>query len=37
MLQQLLVDEHQVNVHVSTISRALAKLGLSRKKVLSRR
>jgi transposase len=31
-LQQLLSDGHQVNVHVSTISRALAKLGLPRKK-----
>jgi transposase len=33
-LQQLLNDEHQVNVHLSTISRALAKLGLPRKKNL---
>src|ERR1044071_5553445 len=31
-LQQLLADEHQVNVHLSTTSRALAKLGLPRKK-----
>lgn len=31
-LQQLLSDEHQVNVHISTISRALARLGLPRKK-----
>ena len=31
-LQQSLSDEQQVNVHLSTISRALAKLGLPRKK-----
>jgi transposase len=31
-LQQLLSDEHLLNVHVSTISRALARLGLPRKK-----
>jgi transposase len=31
-LQQLLSDEHRLNVHLSTISRALARLGLPRKK-----
>lgn len=31
-LQQSLSDEQQVNVHLSTISRALARLGLPRKK-----
>ena len=31
-LQQLLSDEHGLDVHISTISRALARLGLPRKK-----
>jgi transposase len=31
-LQQILIDEQQLSVHLSTISRALASLGLPRKK-----
>jgi transposase len=31
-LQSLLSEQEQVNVHLSTISRALARLGLPRKK-----
>jgi transposase len=31
-LQQMLSEQEQVNVHLSTISRTLAKLGLPRKK-----
>ena len=31
-LQQMLSEQEQVNVHLSTISRALARLGLPRKK-----
>ena len=31
-LQQSLADQHQLDVHLSTVSRALARLGLPRKK-----
>lgn len=34
-LQQMLSEQEQVNVHLSTISRALARLGLPRKKSAS--
>lgn len=36
-LQHMISDDQQVDVHLSTISRALAKIGLPRKKRHSRR